>query len=75
MNSTFAVISTIVKCNIEEKCLIRFLMNVSTKGLKDFLECAFIYKGTWPKKKTDLIEMTVYWFMTGTLNEKDVEDI
>ena len=75
MNSTFAVISTIVKCNIEEKCLIRFLMNVSTKGLKNFLECASIYKGNSPKKKTDLIEMTVYGCMTGTLNEKDMENI
>ena len=67
--------STLVKSNIEEKCLIKFLMNVSTKGLKDYLECASIYKGTSPKKKTGLIEMIVYWFMTGTLNKKDVEDI
>ena len=75
MNSKFAVMSTLVKSNIEEKCLIKFLMNVSTKGLKDYLECASIYKGTSPKKKTGLIEMIVYWFMTGTLNKKDVEDI
>ena len=69
MNLTFAVISTLVKSNIEEKCLIKFLMNVSTKGLKDYLECAPIHKGTSPKKKTDLIEMTVYGCMTGTLNK------
>ena len=60
MNSKFAVMSTLVKSNIEEKCLIKFLMNVSTKGLKDYLECASIYKGTSPKKKTGLIEMIVY---------------
>ena len=30
-------------------------MNVSTKGLKDYLECASIYKRTSPKRKTDLI--------------------
>ena len=50
-------------------------MNVSTKGLKDYLECASIYKGTSPKKKTDLIEMIVYGCMTGTINKKDIEDI
>ena len=50
-------------------------MNVSTKGLKYYLECASIYKGTLPKKKTHLIEMIVYECMTGTLNKKDLEDI
>ena len=75
MNSKFAVMSTLVKSNIEEKCLIKFLMNVSTKGLKDYLECASIYKGTSPKKKTDLIEMIVYGCMTGMINKKDIEDI
>ena len=50
-------------------------MNVSTKGLKDYLECASIYKGTSPKKKTDLIEMIVYGCMTRTINKKDIEDI
>ena len=59
MNLTFAIISTLVKSNIEKKCLIKFLMNVSTKGLKDYLECAPIYKGTSPKKKTDLIEIFI----------------
>ena len=50
-------------------------MNVSTKGLKDYLECASIYKGASPKKKTDLIEMIVHGCMTGTINRKDIEDI
>ena len=75
MNSTFAVITTLIKSNIGEKCLINFLMNVSSKGLKIYLECASIYKGASPKKKTDLIEMIVYECMTGTLNKKDLEDI
>ena len=75
MNSTFAVISTLVKSNIEKKCLTNFLMNVSTKVLKDYLECPSIYKGTSPEKKNDLIEMIVYGCMTGTLNTKDLEDI
>ena len=50
-------------------------MNVSTKELKDYLECGSIYKGASPKKKTDLIEMIAYGWMTGTLNKKDMEDI
>ena len=50
-------------------------MNLSTKWLKDYLECASIYKGTSPKKKTDLIEMSVYKCMTGTLNKIDIEVI
>ena len=75
MNSIFAVISILIKSNIEEKCLINFLINVSTKGLKDYLECTSIYKDTSPKKKTDLIEMIVYGCMTETINKKDIEDI
>ena len=49
-------------------------MNVSSTGLKDYLEYASIYKGTSPKKKTDLIEMIVDGCMTRTLNKKDLED-
>ena len=75
MNLTFAVISTLLKSHIEEKCLIKFLMNVSTKGLKDYLEYASIYKSTSPKKKTAYIEMIVYGCKTGTLNKEDLEDI
>ena len=60
MNSAFVAISILVKSNIGEKCLTNFLMNVSAKGLRDYLECANIYKGTSPKKKTDLIEMIIY---------------
>ena len=60
MNPAFVAISTLVKSNIGEKCLMNFLMNVSAKGLRDYLECANIYKGTSPKKKTDLIEMIIY---------------
>ena len=63
MNSTFAVISTLVKSNIEKKCLINFLMNVSTKALRDYLECANIWKGNSPKKKTNLIEMIIYYLL------------
>ena len=75
MNSTFAVISTLVKSNIEKRCLTNLLINVSTKVLKDYLECASIYKGTSPKTKNDLIAMIVYECMTGTLNTKDLEDM
>ena len=75
MNSTFAVISTLIESNIGEKCLINFLTNVSTKEIKDYLEPASIYKGASPKNKTDLIEMIVYGCMTETLSKKGTEDI
>ena len=63
MNSNFAVISTLVKSNIGERCLINFLTNVSSKVLRDYLECANIYKGNSEKKKTDLIEMIIYGYI------------
>ena len=75
MNSTFTVISTLVKSNMGEKCLINFSMNVSTKALRDYLECANIYKGTSPKKKTNLIELIIYGCITEKLNKKDLENI
>ena len=75
VNSTFAVINTLVKSNSEEKCLINFLMNVSTKALRDYLECANIYKGTSPKKKTNPIKMIIYGCITEKLDKKEIEDI
>ena len=50
-------------------------MNFSTKRLKDYLECASIYKSTLPKKKTDLFEMFIQGYMTERLNKKDLKDI
>ena len=50
-------------------------MNVSTKALRDYLECANIYKGSSPKKKTNLIELIIYGCITEKLNKKDSEDI
>ena len=75
MNSSFAAISTLIKSDIGEKCLINFLMNISAQALRDYLECANIYKGTSPKKKTDLIEMIVYRCITEKLNKNGLEDI
>ena len=75
MNSSFVVISKIIKSNIGEKCLINFLMSVSAQALRDYLECANIYKGNSSKKKTDFIEMIVYGCITEKLNKKGIEDI
>ena len=47
-------------------------MNVSAPN---YLECANIYKGNSPKKKTDLIEMIVYGCITEKLKKKGIEDI
>ena len=75
MNSSFVTISTLIKSDIGEKCLINFLMNISGQALRDYLECANIYKGASPKKKTDLIEMIVYRCITEKLNKNGLEDI
>ena len=50
-------------------------MNISTQSLRDYLECANIYKGNASKKKTDLVEMIVYGCITDKLNKKVLEDI
>ena len=75
MNSSFVAISTLIKNNIGEKCLINFLMNISAQALRDYLECANIYKGNSSKKKTDLIEMILYGCIADKLNKKAIEDI
>ena len=75
MNSSFVAISTLVKSDIGEKCLINFLINMPAQSLKNYLECANIYKGISPKKKTDLVEMIFYRCITDKLNKIGVEDI
>ena len=50
-------------------------MNVSAQALSDYLERVNIYKGTSPKKKTDLIEMNIYGCITEKLNKREIEDI
>ena len=75
MNSSFVAISTLMKNNIGEKCLINILMNISAQELRDYLECANIYKGTSSKKKTDLIEMILYECITDKLHKKVIEDM
>ena len=51
MNSSLIAISTLIKSNIGEKCLVSFLTNVSTPVLRDYLKLAKIYKGEASKKK------------------------
>ena len=75
MNSSFVAISTLIKNYIGEKCLINFLMNISVQALRDYLECANIYKGNSSNKKTDFIEMIVYGCITDKLNKEVTEDI
>ena len=75
MNSAFVLISTLMKSNIGEKCLINFWAIVSAQALRDYLECTNIFKETSPKKKTDLAEMIVYGCITEKLNKKELEDI
>ena len=75
MNSSLVAISTLVKSNVGEKCLVSFLMNVSALALRDYLKLTDIYKGNGTKNKTKLIEMIVYGCITNKLNREEIEDI
>ena len=50
-------------------------MNISTQSLKVNLKLANIYKGNALKKKTDLIKMIVYGWITDKLNKEGIENI
>ena len=75
MNSSFVAISTLINSDIGKSCFINFLINMPAQSLKNYLECANIYKGTSPKKKTDLVEMIAYGCITDKLNKTVVEEI
>ena len=51
LNSSFVAISTLIKSDVGEKCLLNFLINISTQALKDYLESANIYIGNASKKE------------------------
>ena len=53
----------------------QFFNECVNKRIKNYLECASIYKGTSSKKTTDLIKMILYGCMSGILNKKDLKDI
>ena len=50
-------------------------MNITTKALTDYLECARIYKRASSNKKTDLVEMIVYRHITNEINKMNHVDI
>ena len=75
MNSTLVAIGTLVESNIGERCLVNILMNISTAALRYYLKLVHIYRGNWSKKKTNLVEMTVYGCITNTLDKNKIEDI
>ena len=73
--SSFVSIASLVKSNLGERCLINVLMNISTNALFDYLECAKIYRGASSKKKTNLVEMIVYGYITNKINKMNPVDI
>ena len=75
MNSSLVAISTLVKSNIGEKCLINVLINISTQALKEYLKCENISKENASKRKTDLVEMIAYGCIIDKLNKRVLEDI
>ena len=44
-------------------------MNISAQALRDYSECASIYKGNSSNKNTDFIEMIVFGCLTDKLNK------
>ena len=75
MNSSLVAISTLVKSNIDERCLVNILMNISTIELWDYLKLTNIYKSNSSKKKTNLVEMIVYGCITNKLDKNKIEAI
>ena len=75
MNSSLVCIGILVKSNISKHCLIKFLNEVSSSALRNYLRAAEVYDDNANKKKSDLIEMIVYGCMNGKLKNKIVEDI
>ena len=75
MNSSLVAISTLVKSNIDERCLVNILMNISTIALWDYLKLTNIYKSNSSKKKTNLVEMIVYGCITNKLDKNKIEAI
>ena len=73
--SSFASIASLVKSNLDERCLINILMNISTNALFEYLECANIYKGASSKKKTNLVEMIFYGHITNKISKMNPVDI
>ena len=61
MNSTLVAISTLVKSNIDERCLINILMNISTPALRDYLKLANIYRGKSSKKENKSCKNDYIW--------------
>ena len=75
MNSSLVCIGILVKSNISKDCLIKFLNEVSSSALHNYLGAAEVYDGNTNKKKSDFIEMIVYGCMNGKLKDKKIEDI
>ena len=75
MNSSFVVISKLIKSDIGQKCLVNFLMNLSSHAFRNYLECTNIYKVNSYEKKSDLIKKILCGGITEKLNKKGIEDI
>ena len=75
MNSTFIMISILVKSNLGKKCLINALMNVSSEALENYLDMANIYCEKSTKKKIHLVELDIYGCITNTIVKANIKDI
>ena len=75
MNSSFVMISVLVKSNLSERCLINSLMNISSWALRSYSKLANIYDCNSNKKKIGLVEMIVYGCKINKLSKEPIKDI
>ena len=59
MNSSFVIISILIKTKLAMNCVINHLNEVSSQSLRSYLRLANIYDGNSNKKKSDLVEMII----------------
>ena len=75
MNLSLVCISIFLKNNTYKPSLIKFLNEVSSKSLRNYVKLANIYDGGANEKKSDLIEMIIYRHIKCKLDNKNIDDI
>lgn len=75
MNSSFVCKRILVKSKIPNNCLINYLNEVSSQSLRSYLRLSNIYDGCSNKRKSYLIEITIYRCMNGNLRNRSFDDI
>ena len=76
MNSSFVCIGALLKNISNKQCLINFLNEVSSQSLRGYLRINNIYGGACNERKSKVIELIVYGWINGKLNNiKSIDDV